>query len=46
MYAAVSAAWNWKLAGDQDAFERVAAFAEIDTYEVIKLYGCNTLVDT
>jgi hypothetical protein len=35
-----------KSAGDQDAFERVRSPAETDTYKIIKLYRCNTLVDT
>ena len=35
-----------KSAADQDALERVGSPAEADTYKVVKLYRCDTLVDT
>jgi hypothetical protein len=46
MYAAVSAAWEKRLASDQDASERVGALEEVVTYKIVKLYGRDTLVDT
>jgi hypothetical protein len=45
MYAAVSAAWEKRLASDQDASERVGALEEVNL-QVVKLYGRDTLVDT
>jgi len=35
-----------EVSGVQDAFGRVIAFAELETHKIVKLDGCDTLVDT